>query len=120
MNLYFGCLRKYIDFSGRARRMEFWMFHLVNLAIAFILQLTAAASPTDGVAEFVTVSFVLVMLLPGVAVLVRRLQDTGRSGWWLLLVAVPLLGTLTLWFFTFLDSQPGPNKYGPNPKKVTG
>ena len=120
MTLYLGCLRKYVDFSGRARRMEFWTFHRVNLAIAFVLQLTAAASRTDGVAEFFTVSFVLVMLLPGVAVLVRRLQDTGRSGWWLLLVAVPLLGTLTLWFFTLLDSQPGPNKYGPNPKKVTG
>ena len=103
MNLYFGCLRKYVDFSGRARRMEFWMFHLVNLAIAFVLQLIAAASQTDGV-----------------AVLVRRLQDTGRSGWWLLLVAVPLLGTLTLWFFTLLDSQPGPNKYGPNPKEAVG
>jgi uncharacterized membrane protein YhaH (DUF805 family) len=64
--------------------------------------------------------FVLATLIPTIAVLVRRLHDTDRSGWWALLNLVPLVGGLVLLVFTVLDSQPGANRFGPNPKGVLG
>ncbi|GAB4342018.1 MAG: DUF805 domain-containing protein [Candidatus Abyssubacteria bacterium] len=95
MKWYLQVLKKYAVFSGRAQRMEYWMFFLFNLIIAM-----------------------LAVLLPGVAVTVRRLHDTGRSGWWLLIGFVPLIGGIVLLVFMVFDSQPGQNEYGPNPKAL--
>jgi uncharacterized membrane protein YhaH (DUF805 family) len=64
--------------------------------------------------------FYLAILLPGLGVSIRRLHDTGRSGWWLLIGLVPFVGGITLLVFTCLDSAPGANAYGPNPKEVGG
>jgi len=118
MNWYLAVLRKYAVFSGRARRKEYWMFSLFNVIIGGLLGLfegmTGIAAQTD---QSVLASlYALAVVLPGLAVAVRRLHDTGRSGWWLLIGIVPLIGALFLLFFFVQDSDPGSNQYGPNPK----
>lgn len=113
MNWYLEVLRKYAVFDGRARRMEYWMFMLFNLVITVVL---AIVEGFLGSAGLVGALYGLAVLIPGIAVSVRRLHDTNRSGWWLLIAFVPIIGTIVLLVFMFLDSQPGSNQYGPNPK----
>ena len=111
MNWYLEVLKKYAIFSGRARRKEYWMFMLFNFIIAFALSIVEERS--------ILVSlYSLAVLLPGMAVAVRRLHDTGRSGWWLLIGIVPIIGALVLLVFMVQDSQSDDNQYGPNPKAV--
>ena len=126
MNWYLEPWKKYAVFSGRSRRREYWTFTLVNYAIAGLLFLPvniADNSPTFGSASidgvFVVIAVVgaifwLATVLPGWAVLVRRLHDTGKSGWWVFIGLVPF-GSLVILVFTLLDSEPD-NGYGPNPK----
>ncbi|GMA13692.1 DUF805 domain-containing protein [Deinococcus metallilatus] len=130
MNEYLNVIRNhYADFRGRARRREYWMFYLINTIISlilylpFIVQTVGAPDPESvmpsGLALVSSLLFLLYSLavfLPALAVSVRRLHDTGRSGWWFLINFVPLVGGLVFFIFTVLDSQPGPNKWGPNPK----
>jgi uncharacterized membrane protein YhaH (DUF805 family) len=116
MSWFLEALKKYAVFSGRARRKEYWMYTLFITIIYIVLAVISSASKSAGIALLVI--FYLAILLPSVAVGVRRLHDTGRSGWWLLFGIVPLVGGITLLVFTCLDSQPGPNKYGPNPKEA--
>lgn len=119
MGWFLIALKKYVDFSGRARRKEYWYFFLFYLlfyfAAAFIDGMFGAFDSEDGMALLTTV-FALAMLLPSITVGVRRLHDTGRSGWWLLIALVPVLGALVLLFFSVQDSEPGDNRFGPNPK----
>jgi uncharacterized membrane protein YhaH (DUF805 family) len=105
-------LTKYADFSGRARRSEYWWFFLAN----FIVSIVAAI--LDQAVGFPLLQIVLglALLIPGIAVGVRRLHDTGRSGWWLLIAFVPFVGVIILVVLLCLDGQPGPNNYGPSPK----
>lgn len=117
---YLSVWKKYAVFEGRARRKEFWIFVLINLLISFIL---AALDPSESFrdATFLTVVgwvFSLAVLIPGIAVTVRRLHDAGHTGWWLLVVLVPLLN-LVLLVFCLEGSDEGTNKYGPNPKGVS-
>lgn len=114
MNWYVKCLKQYADFSGRARRTEYWMFTLVNCVIAFVLGFILG----DGPLSFLGYVYSLAVLIPGLAVCVRRLHDIGKSGWWYLIGFVPVVGTIVLliWFCT--DSQPGNNEWGPNPKGI--
>src|ERR1700681_4390127 len=120
MNWYLQALKKYADFSGRARRKEYWFFVLFNIIISVVLTVcdvfmgTYSAAANIGI---LTAIYTLAVLTPGIAVSVRRLHDTGRSGWWLLIVLVPLIGAIVLLVFMLLDSQPGTNAYGPNPKE---
>jgi uncharacterized membrane protein YhaH (DUF805 family) len=117
MNWYLDVLRKYAVFGGRARRKEYWMFVLFNFIISFVLGLIdgflgmadSGIGPLGGL-------YTLAVLIPTIAVGVRRLHDTGRSGWWLLIALIPFLGWLVLLFFFVQDSQAGSNEYGPNPK----
>ncbi len=119
MNWYLGVLKKYVDFSGRARRKEYWVFFLFNLIISCVLSAvdvfigTYSASAGIGLLAGL---YGLAVLLPGIGVTVRRLHDTGRSGWWILIALIPLVGWIVLLVFMFLDSQPETNAYGPNPK----
>ncbi len=118
MNWYLEVLRKYAVFSGRARRKEYWMFFLFNLIIYFVLGIIGeivriAPQINGGVLASI---YALGVLIPGVAVGVRRLHDTNRSGWWLLINFVPLIGTVVLIVFMVQDSQTGDNRYGQNPK----
>jgi uncharacterized membrane protein YhaH (DUF805 family) len=120
MDWYLGVLKKYAEFSGRARRKEYWMFVLFNLIIVFVLGFIdgVLGLTTEGGMGILGGLYSLAVLLPSIAVGVRRLHDTGRSGWWLLIAFVPFIGAIVLIVFFVLDSQPGGNEYGPNPKGV--
>lgn len=123
---------KYATFSGRARRSEYWWAYLgvflVSLVLNIPLQgvLLGAADTTTGeissvppaaiVLYILMIVFGLAILVPMLAVIVRRLHDTGRSGWWYFIALVPFVGGLILLFFMIQDSQAGDNAYGPNPK----
>ncbi len=119
MNYYMDVLRKYFVFSGRARRKEYWMFFLFNLlatiVLAFIDSAIGMYSTENGIGLLSGV-YSLAVLIPSLAVGVRRLHDTGKSGWWLLIALVPFVGSIVLLVFFVLDSDPGSNQYGPNPK----
>lgn len=111
MENFITVMKKYVEFSGRARRKEYWMFILVYLLIYIGL---TAIDVTLGTAVLGLI-FALVCMLPSISVAVRRLHDTGRSGWWLLLSLIPLV-SIVLLVFLCLDSEEGDNDYGPNPK----
>ena len=116
MEWYLKVLRQYADFTGRARRKEYWMFTLVNVIISAVLAILDTAL-TNGLLGLL---YSLAMLLPSLGVGVRRLHDTGRSGWWLLIGIIPLIGWIVLIVFFATDGEPQPNTYGPNPKAVPG
>ena len=115
MNWYIEVLKKYAVFSGRARRKEYWLFMLFNIIISFVIWLIElfAGSP-----DIVLGLYYLAILIPSFAVLVRRLHDTNRSGWWFFISFIPLIGSIILLVFTVQDSQPDENRYGPNPKDI--
>jgi len=113
MEWYFRVLKNYDDFGSRAQRKEYWMPFLCNLIIGFAIAIVDRILGLGGALGWI---FTLAFLLPGTAVAVRRLHDTGRSGWWMLVGLIPVIGTLVLVPFLLLDSQPGSNEYGPNPK----
>jgi uncharacterized membrane protein YhaH (DUF805 family) len=103
-------LRKYAQFAGRAGRAEFWWFELSSVVIITVLSALAYVSVVFTVLGGI---YALAVLVPGIAVGVRRLHDTGRSGWWLLLFLVPLVGFVVLLVFFVSQGNPGPNQYGP-------
>lgn len=114
MDWYLMALKKYADFKGRSQRKEYWMFTLFNLLAFFVLSVVGGMLGDQ--AELLTGIYSLGVLLPSVAVTVRRLHDIGRSGWWALLMVVPVVGALILVIFALQDSQAEENEYGPNPK----
>ncbi|MDP4096326.1 DUF805 domain-containing protein [Paenibacillus sp. P96] len=114
MNWYVSVLKNYVGFQGRARREEYWMFVLVNFGVTVVLSLLQALF---GIDQVLTSIYGLAVFLPTLAVGARRLHDTGRSGWWLLLNLIPLVGTIILIVFLVQDSQFGNNRYGANPKE---
>ena len=114
MNSYVDVLKNYVGFGGRARRKEYWMFVLFNVAIVVVLAVVGLVIKTN----IPVIIYWLAVLLPALAVVFRRLHDTGRSAWWILISIVPLVGPITLLVFLALEGQPGDNKYGPNPKQV--
>ena len=119
VNWYLTVLKKYADFSGRARRMEYWMFSLISLLIMLGLVIVDAMLGFEvGEDEIGILSaiYVLAVLIPSLAVSVRRLHDTDRSGWWVLIGIVPFIGDIVLLIFFVLDGTPGDNRFGPNPK----
>ena len=111
---YTGVLKNYVGFQGRAGRAEFWQFALVNIVIGIVLGIVDLAIKSQILGGL----YDLAILLPSLAVLVRRLHDTDKSAWWLLLYIVIFVGWIVLLVFACLDSTPGANKYGPNPKGV--
>ncbi|MET7489559.1 DUF805 domain-containing protein [Streptomyces sp. NPDC005538] len=116
MSWFIEVLKKYAVFSGRARRKEYWMYALFVMIIEAVLLGIGFAIKMPAIVAI----FYVAILLPSLAVGVRRLHDTGRSGWWLLFGIVPIAGPITLLVFTCSDSEPGDNQYGPNPKAVGG
>ena len=116
MNYYLDVWRKYADFSGRARRKEYWMFTLLNAVVTFGIFIVDTVIGTYGVLMGL---YGLAVVIPSLAVFFRRLHDTGRSGWWWLIGVIPFIGGIVLFVFMVLDSQPGDNKYGPNPKGIS-
>lgn len=113
MNWYIKVLQQYADFGGRARRQEYWMFVLFNLIFSIVLGVVDAALGTWGALGGL---YALAMLIPSIAVGVRRLHDTGKSGWMLLIALIPLIGTIWLIVLLVTEGTPGSNEYGINPK----
>ena len=105
-------LTKYVEFSGRARRSEYWWFTLFSVAVSIVFSIIDAAIGSSILGLLVS----LALLLPSIAVTVRRLHDTGRSGWWIWLALIPLIGAIVVIVFLCQDSEPGQNKYGVSPK----
>ena len=112
MNYYLDVLKKYVVFSGRARRKEYWMFTLFS----FIVDVVLVVIDSFIGMQILSGVYALAVLLPTLAVAARRLHDTGRSGWWLLFGIIPVVGWITLLVFMCLDGEQGENKYGYNPK----
>lgn len=112
MEWYLKVLRQYADFSGRARRMEYWMFTLISVIISVVIAIIDVLLGI-GILGWL---YVLGVLVPSLAVGARRLHDTGRSGWWQLIGVIPLIGGIVLIVFFALDGERQPNVYGPDPK----
>ena len=113
MDWYLTVLKKYTELNGRARRKEYWMFCLINLLIYIGCAVIDTVIGSWGIVSMI---YSLAVLVPSITVTVRRLHDTGRPGWWLAIVLVPLIGALVLLVFMVLDSEPEANDFGPNPK----
>ena len=122
-------LRRYAQFGGRSRRAEFWWFQLALIAVQAALVagfgardvasgagFFAAAAHGTALSNGVGTSLSVTTFLPSLAVTVRRLHDTNRSGWWILLEFIPLFGWLALFIFLVQDGTPGTNRHGPDPK----
>lgn len=120
MDWFLLALKKFGDFSGRSRRSEYWYFVLyyvlIGIALGFVDTLLGTTNDLLPIGLLETV-FTLAMLIPSGSVSIRRLHDIGKSGWWLLLSMLPIVGTIILIVFFFQDSQPGMNEYGANPKE---
>ena len=112
MNWYVEVLKKYAVFSGRASRTEFWMFALISFIVCIVLSILDAILGTVGLLYSL---YALAVLLPSLAVSVRRLHDISKSGWWVLISLVPVIGSIVLLIFFVLESKEGTNQYGPNP-----
>lgn len=112
MNWYLAVLKKYAVFSGRATRSEYWYFALFSLIVSIVLAIVDYLLDT----QILGGVYSLAVFLPSLGVSIRRLHDIGRSGWWNLIIFVPLIGFIVLIVFAVQDSQPGSNQYGPNPK----
>jgi len=110
------CFSKFVDFSGRARRSEFWFFMLFNVVVQII------ASLIDGIIlggmGILGLVASLGLLLPGIAVSVRRLHDTGRSGWWILIGLIPVVGIILLIVWYVNKGEDGPNRFGSDPRML--
>ena len=109
MEWYIKVLKQYSNFSGRARRKEYWMFFLFNIIFA---GLATILSPK------LYAIYSLAVLIPNLAVIVRRLHDIGKSGWMFLVALIPLIGVIWLLILLIRNSSPGKNKYGINPKEI--
>ena len=123
----------YANFKGRARRSEFWWFTLFNFLIGMVFNLilysivgtdvkaiiqNGGNIPTSYyIINIISTIYSLAILVPSLAVTVRRLHDVGRSGWFFFLILVPIIGWIILLVWHFTDSQPGTNQWGPNPKE---
>lgn len=115
---------KYAEFGGRARRSEYWYFQLFNLCVTMgTLALMGVFAAMEALVMIVVMYGVLILyslaiIIPSLAVISRRLHDTGRSGWMYLLSFIPLVGPILLLVFFCEDSKPGVNQWGPNPKGI--
>lgn len=122
-------LRRYFDFAGRSRRKEYWMFFLLNFVVASILlgigfslgfSIDSYGEPAVGSGYWLVMGLLgiywLAVLIPSIAVQVRRFHDQDKSGWFVLINFVPYIGSLIVLVFMLLEGTRGPNKYGPDPK----
>jgi uncharacterized membrane protein YhaH (DUF805 family) len=116
MDWYLTVLKKYAVFNGRSQRAEYWYFVLFNMIVTFVL---GFIERQVGVPGILSMLYGLGVLVPGLAVSIRRLHDTGKTGWWILIGLIPLVGFIVLLVFMVQDSQPNENQYGPSPKLIT-
>ncbi len=120
MNWYLKVLKQYADFNGRARRSEYWYFALFNMIFAICAMIldNVLGIAIEGIGYGpIYILYALAMFVPGLAVLVRRLHDVGKSGWMYFIALIPIIGAIWLLVLLFTDSQQGDNKWGANPKE---
>jgi uncharacterized membrane protein YhaH (DUF805 family) len=115
MNWYLKVINQYFDFSGRARRKEYWLFSLFSIIISWTLTIIDMVFETY-VFSIISTIYSLLIFIPSLAVLLRRLHDSGNTGWYLFLLLIPILGWIWLLVLLCIESEPGPNKWGENPK----
>ena len=118
MQWYLKAIKNYAVFEGRARRTEYWMFYLVNVIIVFALLFLETVSGSNGFGVLLMLYY-LFLIIPSLALTVRRLHDIGRNGWNILFGLIPFAGGIILLVFACLESEPD-NRYGPNPKRSDG
>ncbi|EIZ2110937.1 DUF805 domain-containing protein [Salmonella enterica] len=116
MQWYLQVLKSYAVFSGRARRKEYWMFTLINIIVSVILSIIQSALGMEE-HQVIILIYSLILLLPSIGVSVRRLHDTERSGYWILIGLIPLIGSIVLLVFMCQNGTTGRNKYGADPKR---
>lgn len=121
MSWFLMALKKYAQFDGRSQRSEYWFFALFYILFAIAATLIdVGIGSYDPQSGFGLVSAILAigLFIPSLSVSVRRLHDTDRSGWWILICLIPLVGAI--WFLVLMvfDSTPGNNRFGPNPKEL--
>lgn len=118
MNWYLKAMKQYADFSGRFRRKEYWMFNLFNaIIIISIVGVIAALGIEDYVVMIPVGLYMLAIVIPSLALTVRRLHDQGKSGWYMFVRCIPFIGGI--WFLVLMctDGKNNANQYGLNPKK---
>jgi uncharacterized membrane protein YhaH (DUF805 family) len=103
----------YANFKGRARRKEYWMFALINMLFVFVV---AIIDYFLGTFPIIYCIYLLAIVIPSIAVSVRRLHDIGKSGWWFFIGLIPIIGAIWLLVLLCTDGNPGENSYGPSPK----
>ena len=118
LNSFLRVIRKYKIFTGRSDRREFWMFMLCNLIIGIILGILSSIPIIGVIFTIVAVLYSLGILVPSIAVSIRRLHDTNRSGYFLLIAFVPFVGFLVVLALCAMEGTPDENQYGPNPKEA--
>lgn len=111
MNYIKKCLIHYADFKGRARRSEYWTFVIAYMVIYYLLNNLAGLTLLSSI-------YAVVLFLPFLAVSVRRMHDISKSGLWVLIQFVPIIGNIIFIALSLLDSKPGENQFGPNPKEI--
>jgi uncharacterized membrane protein YhaH (DUF805 family) len=111
MEHFIDGFKNFANFSDRARRKQYWMFTLISVLISIAIAILEAFLGTF----FIGALFSLAVLVPSISIAARRLHDTGRSGWWQLIILVPLIGFIVMILFLVLDSKED-IEYGPNPK----
>jgi uncharacterized membrane protein YhaH (DUF805 family) len=116
IDYYIGAFRKYADFSGRATRSEYWWFYLVTIAVSILISILESILNIPF--GLISVIYFLMSLIPNLSIQVRRLHDVDKSGWYILLNFVFIIGWIWLLILNIQDSTPGANKYGPNPKGI--
>jgi uncharacterized membrane protein YhaH (DUF805 family) len=125
LNWYFAALKKYVNFNGRARRKEFWIFILFNLIffVGALFLTNLSKIPSGRVGEDLIPNLAIICLIltfigiiPVISVTVRRLHDIGKSGWMFFISFIPLIGGIWILILMLRDSDPDENKYGHNPK----
>lgn len=113
MNWYIEAWKKFAVFAGRAGRKEYWYFVLINIFVNVLLGVIAAISSKAG--GVLLGLYTVAVLVPWLAITVRRLHDTNRSGWWFFAGLIPVVGSIVLLVFMVQGSQPNENQYGPIP-----
>jgi len=116
MKWFIKVLQNYAGFNGRARRMEFWMYNLIFAIGFFALSLLSQISTIGMIFRIISTLAVFALIVPSIAVGVRRLHDTGKTGWWMLLAIIPFVGWIILVIFFVIDGQSQYNIYGNDPK----
>lgn len=112
MEYFLNGLKQYAEFSGRTARLDYWMYGLINLLIMLVLELIFG-SMVSGV-------YSLAVLLPTLAICVRRLHDIDHSAWWILVILIPFIGFIVLFVFVMMKGTPSENRFGPNPEVTEG